>query len=1653
MLYISIGEKSLSVLPGQLLSITTDPNISYQIIPEPSATTSAPVASAARQGDSLIVNYADGTRIAMQDYFINCTGDNACRLVLDNQELGTLLSLNIEKTIIEEPLRPIVEANIFMADETVDYSIMLEQSIANNLFENASLQADSNSISTGSKQDILNLKDIVTGNSSPVDNTAPSISIHASKLNLGIADSSTITFTLSESIVDFNLSNITVQGGTLSNFHGSGSLYFATFTQSGSQIPSINISAESFSDAAGNKNLASFGPLFSLDSQAPILTISATDVLISYLESTTITFTFSENVIGFSATDIIVTGGALSNWAGINNLYTATFTQDGTNTAPSVSVPSGAAQDPYGNLSEAGVSPVFSLDIIAPSLIISAPDTLIGVAESILVSFTFSEAINGFNVADINVAGGTLSDFSGAHANYTALFTQSGTDTPEITVNTDFVTDTAGNANINVISPVFSLDLMAPSLSINIADHNLTAGDSTLVTFTFSEPPIDFTLADIIADNAVLSSFTLTADTKIYTAILTPTAKLLDTTNNVTVSASYTDAAGNTGSSATSANYAIDNNYVPIITGAGDTLIYNEGDGAQLIDASLNLSDFDDSLMISASISIGSGFNSTEDLLSFVDSGAISGSYNAATGVLSLSGSATISEYQSALQSVTYTNNNNLNPSADDRTISWRVNDGHSDSIAATSTINIIAINSVPLMFSGQQKMAFDGNDDYLTFPTILQNQGLHDSNGNFLGMSIAASITMDAFNRFDRIIDFSEGGANNDNIYISNKWASSTLRYAVHDGSSYSSIDVRNFFTLSESVNLVINHASNGVVTIYRNGIEIDPNIYPITINNSPAPVPIIIPNPANVTRSDNLIGKSHAGGSTFFEGSMDNISLVARTLSEAEITTLSSGDYSGLNQDNATIFNYAFDDSNPLTDKSVQQNDATAFGSPQTFMSSASFVIGGPVILACAEIQLIDLDNTHLSSATSSISSGFVSAEDRLFFTNTADITGSYNTSTGVMTLTGSATVEQYQAALRSITYTNANRHNPDTTDRTISWRINDGIDNSQPVTTTLQLLSQPFEITLTANNNGSSVSGFNGSLEATLTDKFNYQPLNPIASSPDQHYRQTNVGFHSVEGNGVDAVLNFDLNAQFTQLSNNAFVIDLYGRDGYFTTDDDFDILIFDSSGTLLGSIDNLALPDTSTSHLRVNVSQLISPALVDSDTIGAFRIVAHDTTTTHAKNYFTLLEIRAANLVDISSEITLTANTTGSSTSGSAGSLAGTLTDAFIYQPANPTSQLPDQVYASSNGFVSIEAEGADAILNYDLNAHYTQNANNNLFVIDLYGLSPALAGDNDFDIKIFDAADNLLGTIEHLAIPDNAAAHLRVNVNQGLSIINDGDTIAKFSIIAHDAITGGGGNFFTLLEIRAAEITLATPIILDLDGDGIETTTQENGVSFDIDGDGIKEQSAWVGSDDALLVRDIDGDGQIKGANELFGSGTLLQDGTIASDGYAALADLDSNKDGVINAFDTLFNQLQTWRDINSDAMVQEGELSYLKDSNVAELNLLAKDTNQWQNDNLIGKQSQWTDTQGNNHQMADVWLNYAEHDEQTLNQIAVDLSVDENSKALLFSEDMYSRQTASKTALENNTDTAQGMESTAVNHEVIETSASDEAIRNASIVL
>lgn len=145
-----------------------------------------------------------------------------------------------------------------------------------------------------------------------------------------------------------------------------------------------------------------------------------------------------------------------------------------------------------------------------------------------------------------------------------------------------------------------------------------------------------------------------------------------------------------------------------------------------------------------------------------------------------------------------------------------------------------------------------------------------------------------------------------------------------------------------------------------------------------------------------------------------------------------------------------------------------------------------------------------------------------------------------------------------------------------------------------------------------------------------------------------------------------------------------------------------------------------------------------------------------------------------------------------------------------------------------------------------------------------------------------------------------------------------------------ALSGGAFNVSAMLQ-------MFDPLILDLEGDGIDMKGAEEGVEFDLHGDGEAERTGFIQGDDALLYLDEDGDGVATNGMELFGD----QHG--ASNGFDELAFHDANQDGRIDGFDDVFDRLRLFVDRDGDGVNQRRESLTLREAGISAIDLDYRD--------------------------------------------------------------------------------------------------------------
>ncbi|MBI5380260.1 MAG: DUF4347 domain-containing protein, partial [Opitutae bacterium] len=241
------------------------------------------------------------------------------------------------------------------------------------------IQIASTAVTDGNGNAYAGISDATTLNFTSIaaaDTTPPTIAITSDKSALKAGETATLTFTLSESASDFVVGDITVSGGTLSNFSGSGTTYTATFTPTADSTANgvISVASAKFTDAAGNANAdgadANNTVTITVDSVRPTIAITSDKSALKAGETATLTFTLSESASDFVVGDITVSGGTLSNFSGSGTTYTATFTPTADSTANGViSVASAKFTDAAGNANADGADANNTVTITVDSVV------------------------------------------------------------------------------------------------------------------------------------------------------------------------------------------------------------------------------------------------------------------------------------------------------------------------------------------------------------------------------------------------------------------------------------------------------------------------------------------------------------------------------------------------------------------------------------------------------------------------------------------------------------------------------------------------------------------------------------------------------------------------------------------------------------------------------------------------------------------------------------------------------------------------------------------------------------------------------------------------------------------------------------------------------------------------------------------------------------------------------------------------------------------------------------------------------------------------------------------------------------------------------------------------------------------------------------
>ncbi len=542
-------------------------------------------------------------------------------------------------------------------------------------------------------------------------------------------------------------------------------------------------------------------------------------------------------------------------------------------------------------------------------------------------------------------------------------------------------------------------------------------------------------------------------------------------------------------------------------------LVYFASSGERVITSSIEVSDVDNVNLDSAVVEITFGYISSEDTLRFVDQNGITGSWNETSGKLTLTGSATTTTYEAALRTVTYENESG-SPTMSTRTISIRVNDGENDSNTETrdveypTSISDLTNYKADVVFHFDAQDA-DGNGDSGT--------GQPADGALASWIDITGNVTTTAPGGDEPTLDASYFGERSGILFDYNS-GNNGDHYPLSEPGTAPTINVGTFTEKSFAVVFRTTDNISGLHTIYEQGGS--SRGYNLSVKDGVAYAYAYSNNWSVQNKSLNL-GAVEANtsyimiashGSTGSDAtSYWRASLNGGTIQELDgaVDMANHGGDPNIGEEDGTRDPTSFSNPGGTTSNfdgfvgeiiswndSLEAIDITniyAFLSEKWFnvapvvadieISNLSYSEGEGAANITSSLTITDSDNTNLDSAKVSITSGFESSEDVLAYATALGISGSYDSGSGVLTLTGTTTVANYQTALRNVTYENTETTTPSTTTREISFTVFDWDDSSAVVTREIDI-SPNNDLPVLASLEGTTIAFTEGDAATSIS-----------------------------------------------------------------------------------------------------------------------------------------------------------------------------------------------------------------------------------------------------------------------------------------------------------------------------------------------------------------------------------------------------------------------------------------------------------------------------------------------------------------------------------------------------------------------------------------
>ena len=512
-------------------------------------------------------------------------------------------------------------------------------------------------------------------------------------------------------------------------------------------------------------------------------------------------------------------------------------------------------------------------------------------------------------------------------------------------------------------------------------------------------------------------------------------------------------------------------NDAPVVTTSDGATGYTEGDPATTIDSGLTAGDVDDTDIEGGQVRISDGFESGDELV-YVEQSGISGEYS--SGVLTLTGTASEADYQTALRSIQFTGTSDNPPAT--KTVEFVINDGDLDSDPATRTISVTPVNDKPVLDPTDTTLSYtegDGpvaadpgitasdvdsatftgatvqvtgegasSDDKLAFPDTNTEDGitgLFDDETGVLTLTGTASVA-----------DYQAAlqSVTYENTSDNPSTDARTVAFQVDDGGATDNLSDQ----VTRDVSMTpVNDApavttSDGSTSYVGTG-------QPETVDSALSVVDV---DDSDLESAEVRISSGFESGDdlTFVDqpgitGDYDDVNGVLTLTGTASVadyeTVLRSVQYDHTpdNPQGSRTVEFTVNDGelgSAAATKVVDLNDKPVLDTTDTALA---YTAGDGAVAADPGITASDPDSATLTGATVQVTGEGASTDDKLAFpdTNTEDgITGTVDEESGLLTLTGTASVADYQAALQSVTYENTSA-TPSTDARAVVFTVDDG------------------------------------------------------------------------------------------------------------------------------------------------------------------------------------------------------------------------------------------------------------------------------------------------------------------------------------------------------------------------------------------------------------------------------------------------------------------------------------------------------------------------------------------------------------------------------------------------------------------------------------